>query len=96
MHYNGATSVSDGKANRYISYMPKKDGVLKITAKRAYNRGSLYVSESISTNNGRAIDNLSNNTSWQTGEISLSAYTTYYFYCFGSGVEIKSMEFIPD
>lgn len=96
MHYNGATSVTDGKANRYISYMPKKDGTLKITAKRAYNKGSLYVSESINTNNGRAISNLSNNTSWQTGEISLSAYTTYYFYCFGSGVEIKSMEFIPD
>ena len=95
MHYNGVTSVTDGKANRYISYMPKKDGTLKITAKRAYNKGSLYVSESISTSNGRAINNLSNNTSWQTGEIYLSAYTTYYFYCFGSGVEIKSMEFIP-
>lgn len=95
MHYNGATAVTDGKANRYIAYMPKTDGVLKITAKRAYNKGSLYVSESISTSNGRAIENLSNNTSWQTGEVYVSAYTTYYFYCFGSGVEIKSMEFVP-
>ncbi|MBQ8301722.1 MAG: hypothetical protein IJX57_07160, partial [Clostridia bacterium] len=95
MHYNGKTSVTDGVANRYIAYMPKTDGTMKITAKRAYSKGALYVSESIDISNGTAIENLSDNGSWADGEVVMNAYTTYYFYCNGSGVEIKNMEFTP-
>ncbi len=92
VHFNGK-SVTGENANRYIAYTPLNDGVMHITAKRSYTKGELYYSVSPELTGGQPIENLSNNADWAEGTVNMTAGTTYYLYCVGSGMEIKRMEF---
>ncbi len=96
VYYNGKSSTSNGEGNRYIAFNAESDGILKVTAKRAYSNGSLYVSQSISLSNGKTIPNLTNPSSFTEGEIEVKAGNTYYLYCVKTGMCVKSVEFVPE
>ncbi len=91
MHFKGKTA----SANRYISYTPESDGVLEITARRAYSKGELYVTTNSNCSGGTVVENLKDNIEWQSGVISVSKDKTYYLYNVTSGMEIQKITFTP-
>lgn len=91
MHFHGKSPAG----NRYIAYTPEHDGVIRVTARRAFSNGCLYYAANPSFSGGKAIANLSNNSDWATGEFYVSAGQVFYLYCVSSGMEIRSMTFTP-
>lgn len=91
IYFRGSSS-----ANRYIAYTPETDGIISITACRAYSGAGLWCSTTVDFSDGFVIDGLDNNSDWKTGNVELKAGITYYFYCHKSGMKIKSAEFIGE
>lgn len=85
---------SDG--NRYIVYTPERDGMMSITAMRAFSGAGIGYSTSPGLSGGTVIDALDNKAAWTTGTVELQAGTTYYFYCNKSGMKIKSVQFAAE
>lgn len=91
MHFNGKTA----SANRYISYAAETDGILEITARRAYSKGELHMTINSNCSGGTVIENLKDNNDWGIGKAIVSKNTTYYLYNVNSGMEIQQIIFTP-
>lgn len=99
LHYNGKAAISGGTSNRYFMYMPKTDGTIKLTVLYRNSNSKLYVTESLGNSAGEEVPGISVDTkgNYSEVEISVFAYTPYYFYPKDGGVtRIKKIEFIPD
>lgn len=94
IHFNGVSATGEN-SNRYIRYTPSTDGTMEIIARYVNTGGSMYYSTSEKLTDGTAVPRLSS-SEWATGSLKLKAGTTYYFYCYNKGMEVKNMKFIAD